>query len=650
MSATRSQIGSTADKAKPAEAKGDLWLNGDVLACACPDCGGPMSVRLWLMLADCPLCAASIELTAEQRRQAERLLGRRLDTVLPPVAARPVVEPPPKTSALAAKATPPAPPKKLAVPVAKLVKAGPSIPPPVPAAINRSDSTPVDQAAVHAKTLPVPARIPAIRPEPPPLPSVAPPPKPNGAKSNSKHGRRYPRWALALILLLLIGAVYGLWSLFHAGPDPLPVAKAAATTTPIKPLPPSTWKAKREAQASKAAPSAAEIQIEKAADELTLPRNASAGLPGLPKVVAAVKTPGGNRMFEARDPRIRTDIVEQEGGSVETEAAVAAGLRWLARHQSGDGRWSLDRFSHAGDCDGQCDGEGTESDVAATALALLPFLGAGQTQRQGMYQDAVDRGLKWLLSRQRENGSLMDRGGRMYAHGLATIVICETLAMSDDESLRSPAQAAINFIVAAQHEDGGWRYYPGEEGDTSVVGWQLMALQAGKIALLEVQKATLRRAGRFLERVRIGRRSGLFAYQPGRGPSPAMTAEGLLSEQYLGWKADNPALREGINRLLEEALPSKDEPNIYYWYYGTQVMHHVGGEPWRKWNAAMRDAILSMQDHEGHRAGSWAPHGGAIGDADTREGGRVYMTSLALCTLEVYYRYLPLYRGIEIKP
>ena len=98
-------------------------------------------------------------------------------------------------------------------------------------------------------------------------------------------------------------------------------------------------------------------------------------------------------MLEGRDPRIRSDVVEAEGGSVYTEAAVAAGLRWLNRHQATDGSWSLDRFDRTGDCDGQCDGQGEESDVAATALALLPFLGAGQSHKRGEYQDAIDRGL-----------------------------------------------------------------------------------------------------------------------------------------------------------------------------------------------------------------------------------------------------------------
>ncbi len=287
--------------------------------------------------------------------------------------------------------------------------------------------------------------------------------------------------------------------------------------------------------------------------------------------------------------------------------------------------------------------------MAATALALLPFLGAGQSHKRGEYQDAIDRGLQWLVDHQPADGGLQGRGiGRMYAHGLATIVLCEALAMSRDDSLRPPAQRAIDFIVRAQHPAGGWRYHPGDEGDMSVVGWQLMALQAGRTAHLDVPQSAFDGAGRFLDTVKGGRRGGLFSYQPWQAETPAMTAEGLLCRQYLGWPQDQPGLREGINRMIRDALPNKHRPNVYYWYYATQVIHHVGGEPWKNWNAAVREALLAMQEKEGHPAGSWAPRGGAIGDIDTRTGGRIYMTALALCTLEVYYRYLPLYRGIEV--
>jgi hypothetical protein len=168
------------------------------------------------------------------------------------------------------------------------------------------------------------------------------------------------------------------------------------------------------------------------------------------------------------------------------------------------------------------------------------------------------------------------------------------------------------------------------------------------MAYLKVPETAFQRASLYLDTLKTGKHGGFYAYQPGQAPSPAMTAEGLLCRQYLGWPKDHPGMREGMNRLIHDDLPNKDQPNIYYWYYGTQVMHHVGGDRWKKWNVAARDALLAMQEKEGHRAGSFSPRGGAIGDHDTHVGGRIYMTSLALCTLEVYYRYLPLYRAIDV--
>jgi len=59
------------------DATTSVWLDGDVLACACPQCGAPMSIRLWLMVADCFCCGASVELTAQQEAEALRLLRQR---------------------------------------------------------------------------------------------------------------------------------------------------------------------------------------------------------------------------------------------------------------------------------------------------------------------------------------------------------------------------------------------------------------------------------------------------------------------------------------------------------------------------------------------------------------------------------------------
>jgi hypothetical protein len=219
--------------------------------------------------------------------------------------------------------------------------------------------------------------------------------------------------------------------------------------------------------------------------------------------------------------------------------------------------------------------------------------------------------------------------------------------MAGDEKLRVAAQKAIDFIVQAQHEGGGWRYQPGEKGDTSVLGWQLMALQSGRVAGLTTPESTFALADQFLDSVqaRNFRRGDIpgYAYQPGKPVSRAMTAEALLCRMYNGWTEENPDLQEDVAWLAEHHLPRENVPDMYYWYYGTQVFHHVGGVRWEQWNRRMRDILVDIQVRRGPDAGSWP----LLGHYDST-GGPIYTTSLGACTLEVYYRHLPIFRQIKL--
>ena len=291
-----------------------------------------------------------------------------------------------------------------------------------------------------------------------------------------------------------------------------------------------------------------------------------------------------------------------------------------------------------------CAAAPADTDAGATSLALLPFLGAGQTHLIGRYRDTVSAGIRWLLDHQEADGDLRIDApyqAGMYVHGQATIVLSEALAMTQDEALREPTQRAVDFIIAAQHRRGGWRYKPNEAGDTSVLGWQLMALQSARAAGLDVPTETLMLANDYLDSVQ-SRGGSRYSYQGRSGPTHAMTAEALLCRVYLGWKEDSSALNNGIQFLLDQP-PDRDKPNYYYWYYATQTMHHVGGRAWAEWNSRMRDVLVSRQAVRGHEAGSWTPHGG-----HSHQGGRVYVTSLAICCLEVYYRHAPIFRQINL--
>lgn len=347
------------------------------------------------------------------------------------------------------------------------------------------------------------------------------------------------------------------------------------------------------------------------------------------------------------DPGSRSALVRSGGGTAESEAAVERALFWLAEHQQADGSWSFEH-QKSPKCQGACGQPGSvPGKIAATSLALLPFLGTGQTHKEGQYKKNIEGGLRYLVRTmqiQGDLGSLHELGGQMYGHGLAAIALSEAYGMTHDSWLREPAQAALNYISEAQDPNGGgWRYMPRQPGDTSVVGWQMMALRSGQLATLRVQQHTMRKAGYFLDHVQ-GDRGATYGYLGPERTRPATTAIGLLCRMYLGWKHEQLALQRGVH-ILGNLGPSTDKTpmrdNMYYNYYATQVMHHYGGYPWQRWNEVMRQYLIDTQETVGHQRGSWYFQGH---DHGVGSGGRLYFTALACMTLEVYYRYMPLYR------
>jgi hypothetical protein len=341
----------------------------------------------------------------------------------------------------------------------------------------------------------------------------------------------------------------------------------------------------------------------------------------------------------------RQKLVQSGGGSAASEAAVEAGIKWIVQHQMPDGSWNFDH-AKSPSCNGNCSHPGKYKDRAgATAMALLPMLGRGYTHKEGPYKKQFEAGVSFLAAQAAsQNGAIFEKGGGshpLYVQGLGGIVLTETYAMTQDKRLAMPAQAALNFIMAAQDPvGGGWRYQPKQPGDTSAVGWQLMALKSGHMAFLQVSPLTIRKAVEFLNGVQQDDGAAYGYADPGNGPGTS--AVGLLCRMYLGWKKDNPALQRGVARLAKIG-PNAD---LYYDYYATQILHHMEGEQWVAWNTKMRDMLVKSQSKKGHEAGSWFE--GFERGHGPEYGGRLYCTSLATMILEVYYRHLPLYSGQSV--
>lgn len=351
--------------------------------------------------------------------------------------------------------------------------------------------------------------------------------------------------------------------------------------------------------------------------------------------------PANSEFWANRVAPNRLEIVFRHGGSEQTEQAVQLALEWLAAHQSADGRWDSDGFLDRCPEGDICTGVAVEkqSDTGLTGLSLLAFLGAGHTHlRSDQYRETVRRGLSWLLRTQRADGDLQ-LGGRIYCHAMATIALTEAYAMTKDARLRDPAQRAITWLAQAQHaESGGWRYGPNQFGDTSVFGWAVLALRSARNAGLDVPSGTWAAARRWLPLVSSGSHGGLAAYRPGYAPSHAMTAEALFCRQVLGDQVTDGLVEEASTYVLSR-IPDPGDYHLYYWYYGTLALFQMGGPNWDRWNDRLTSTLLGTQRTAGHARGSWDP-----GTPFGIDGGRIFATSCSALCLEVYYRYLPIYR------
>jgi hypothetical protein len=363
--------------------------------------------------------------------------------------------------------------------------------------------------------------------------------------------------------------------------------------------------------------------------------------------VVGVMGVGGGGMagcYGFRDGGGRKKATARWGGSPGSESAVEAALAWLHRHQEADGHWDAKKW------------EGTmKTDPGVTGLALLAFLGAGYTEKEGKYKNTVWKATQWIMKQQEASGAIgkgaegTEPNGVGYHHSICGLALAEAYGMGKNAAVRAAAQKAVNYSANThQCKGSGWRYTPGMEADLSVTGWFVMQLKSAKIAGLNVPGSSLQGALTFTDKV--SDQYGKCRYKPDwLSPNPTMTSVGMLVRLYTGSRPTDAKVSGGANYLLK-SLPVWGENgvgvNMYYWYYGTMTMFQVGGEPWKKWNTALRDMLCDNQRKGGPRDGSekdvdgsWDP----VGAWATR-GGRTYATAVGALCLEVYYRYLPLYR------
>lgn len=333
------------------------------------------------------------------------------------------------------------------------------------------------------------------------------------------------------------------------------------------------------------------------------------------------------------------------------------GLRWLAAHQTPEGRFPAAGFAVA--CEGTADaaawadGAGSpEHDVATTGLALLAFLEAGYTHR-GAHEFAttVRRAARWLVGIQGGRGFLVAGGGPAWAfdHAVGTWALTTLFGMTLSSIYRAPVQRALTALAELREADGLWRYRLGRgASDESLSVWALIALasaralnvqarQRGNQIPLSVDEQALAAVGPWLDRT-TDPATGLVAAGAlgacGR-PLPGATPEGLAAA--IAWlrllRCEDAGEGTPIDRASGALLAwaqartrAGEPPDLLVCLFARPVLDHAPGARLAAWEEAILPALLDGQPRDGAACGlkgSFAPHG-TWGSS----GGRVAATAL----------------------
>jgi uncharacterized protein YfaP (DUF2135 family) len=380
-------------------------------------------------------------------------------------------------------------------------------------------------------------------------------------------------------------------------------------------------------------------------------------------------------LYAKRTMAGRSEWIAESGGSTQSETTVDDGLNWLARHQGEKGGWSRELLG--GGEKSRCEKPLACSDAdnvvhcpfAHSGLALLAFQAGGHYYfNNNTYSKTVRRGLDWLVANQASDGALFNaKASRkrnnpegfsqpsMYEHGIAAFALADACAAAresgqapDARYLHAAAKAA-RFIEEVQHRDGGWRYNDRvkEPSDTSVTGWQVLALKSAREAGIAIPAPCVEQVRRYFNEREMGVDGRTDYLQPNTG-TDAMTGVGMLARQFLLNEPHAPLIGEAANYLARRAQQQWGNAagatagtDYYLWYNCTLAMYQAGGKPWEQWNPIIRDTLVRLQRHDGCERGSWDPDSGR-----GSKGGRILSTALAILTLETYYRYAaPAERG-----
>ena len=307
------------------------------------------------------------------------------------------------------------------------------------------------------------------------------------------------------------------------------------------------------------------------------------------------------------------DLFEQSNDSLvqEIDETYRNGLGFLAESQEERGCWTDSSYG---------------SQPGVVGMAILAFLARGDDPEFGPYRLHVKRAINFLLKQQNQKTGYI--GNSMYNHGFATLALAEAYGLTNDLRLGPALEKASKLIVSSQKSNskGGWRYSPdSQDADSTISGAQLVALFAARNAGIKVPEEAIEKGKAFLLSCQDS--NGGFGYTAASGANLPRSAIGSLILS-LAKETNTDAYRNSVDFLKKNSQFGDQGHQYYSLYYTSQAMFRASPSLWNSWNSQNFKRLQSTQTENGSWNGNY---------------GQTFVTSAALLSLALNYRYLPIY-------
>jgi hypothetical protein len=348
---------------------------------------------------------------------------------------------------------------------------------------------------------------------------------------------------------------------------------------------------------------------------------------------------------------------------------VDRGLAWLAKHQLDNGAWGQgDEAQGMGNSRTMRDA----SSVADTSMALLAFLRAGHTARQGAYSQKVRRGLEYVIGEieRSDEKSLyvtQTRGTRVQSKigtyvdtFTALMVLTEAKGTMGDDNANARLARALAKVIAKieknQQQNGTWAnegWAPALTQSIATKGLNRAAQAGEKIADQTIARVEKQAKDGFDGRgFASGGTAGIDLYGAAATTSAVRDSANTRAHEEEDVKlklagAKNEAERKQYQARLDEgqktraaaegaeqALLKRLEDPAFIRGFGnnggeeflsymlmSEALVVKGGGEWKKWDGAITSLVNGVQNQDG----SWTGHHCIT--------GRTFCTAAALLVL-----------------